>query len=121
MGRPRSFSREELLEKAMPLFWKDGFADSSLQSKRDNWQRNSGWVVEEYRPSPEYENRQAELHDPCDETSNEYFCSSHFALQLADRLAPGAAGCTRNLSSPAARPAQQPASQPRGNRYCEPP
>ena len=31
MGRPKSFSREEVLEKAMPVFWKHGFADTSLQ------------------------------------------------------------------------------------------
>src|SRR4029077_18742729 len=31
MGRPKGFSREEVLEKAMPVFWKHGFADTSLQ------------------------------------------------------------------------------------------
>src|SRR5579863_3522189 len=31
MGRPKNFSREEVLEKAMPVFWKHGFADTSLQ------------------------------------------------------------------------------------------
>jgi TetR/AcrR family transcriptional regulator, copper-responsive repressor len=31
MGRPKKFSREEVLEKAMPVFWKHGFADTSLQ------------------------------------------------------------------------------------------
>jgi AcrR family transcriptional regulator len=31
MGRPRKFSREGVLEKALPLFWKRGFADASLQ------------------------------------------------------------------------------------------
>jgi TetR/AcrR family transcriptional regulator, copper-responsive repressor len=31
MGRPRKFSREGVLEKALPLFWKHGFADASLQ------------------------------------------------------------------------------------------
>lgn len=31
MGRPKNFSREEVLEKAIPLFWKQGFADTSLQ------------------------------------------------------------------------------------------
>jgi hypothetical protein len=31
MGRPKSFSREEVLEKAMPVFWKRGFADTTLQ------------------------------------------------------------------------------------------
>src|SRR5258708_34621391 len=31
MGRPKNFSREEVLEKAMPVFWKHGFGDTSLQ------------------------------------------------------------------------------------------
>src|SRR5277367_3342536 len=31
MGRPKNFSREEVLEKAMPVFWKHGFADTTLQ------------------------------------------------------------------------------------------
>src|SRR5271155_3290929 len=31
MGRPKNFSREGVLEKALPLFWKHGFADASLQ------------------------------------------------------------------------------------------
>jgi AcrR family transcriptional regulator len=31
MARPRNFSRQGVLEKALPLFWKHGFADASLQ------------------------------------------------------------------------------------------
>ena len=31
MARPRKFSREGVLEKALPVFWKHGFADASLQ------------------------------------------------------------------------------------------
>ena len=31
MARPRNFSREGVLEKALPVFWKHGFADTSLQ------------------------------------------------------------------------------------------
>jgi AcrR family transcriptional regulator len=31
MGRPKNFSREEVLQKAIPLFWRRGFADTSLQ------------------------------------------------------------------------------------------
>src|SRR5258708_13264444 len=31
MGRPRNFSREGVLERALPVFWKHGFADASLQ------------------------------------------------------------------------------------------
>jgi AcrR family transcriptional regulator len=31
MGRPKGFNREEVLEKVIPEFWKNGFADTSLQ------------------------------------------------------------------------------------------
>src|SRR6478736_1401298 len=31
MGRPKNFSREGVLEKALPVFWKHGVADTSLQ------------------------------------------------------------------------------------------
>jgi TetR/AcrR family transcriptional regulator, copper-responsive repressor len=31
MPRPRNFSREMVLEKALPVFWKQGFADTTLQ------------------------------------------------------------------------------------------
>ena len=31
MARPRNFNREGVLEKALPVFWKHGFADTSLQ------------------------------------------------------------------------------------------
>lgn len=31
MGRPKNFSREEVLQKAITVFWKHGFADASLQ------------------------------------------------------------------------------------------
>jgi TetR/AcrR family transcriptional regulator, copper-responsive repressor len=30
MGRPKNFTREAVLEKAMPVFWRRGFADTSL-------------------------------------------------------------------------------------------
>jgi AcrR family transcriptional regulator len=31
MGRRRNFSRDGVLEKALPVFWRHGFADASLQ------------------------------------------------------------------------------------------
>jgi len=31
MGRTKNFSREGVLEKALPVFWKYGFADTSIQ------------------------------------------------------------------------------------------
>src|SRR5260370_42479782 len=30
MGRPKKFNREGVLEKALPVFWRRGFADASL-------------------------------------------------------------------------------------------
>ena len=30
MGRPKKFNREDVLKKAMPVFWRRGFADASL-------------------------------------------------------------------------------------------
>jgi AcrR family transcriptional regulator len=30
MGRPKNFTREAVLEKALPVFWRRGFADASL-------------------------------------------------------------------------------------------
>jgi AcrR family transcriptional regulator len=31
MGRPKNFDRTQVLEKAMPLFWRRGFADTGMQ------------------------------------------------------------------------------------------
>jgi TetR/AcrR family transcriptional regulator, copper-responsive repressor len=31
MGRPKNFNRKGVLDKALPVFWKYGFADTSLQ------------------------------------------------------------------------------------------
>src|SRR3984957_21331204 len=31
MGRPKTFSRQGVLEKALPVFWRHGYADTSLQ------------------------------------------------------------------------------------------
>jgi TetR/AcrR family transcriptional regulator, copper-responsive repressor len=31
MGRPKKFSREKVLDKAIPVFWKHGFAQTSVQ------------------------------------------------------------------------------------------
>ena len=30
MGRPKNFTRDAVLEKALPVFWRRGFADASL-------------------------------------------------------------------------------------------
>ena len=49
MGRPKNFSREEVLEKAMPVFWKHGFADSSLQDLERATGVNKSGLYTEFR------------------------------------------------------------------------
>ena len=49
MGRPRGFSREEVLEKAMPVFWKHGFADTSLQELERATGVNKSGLYAEFR------------------------------------------------------------------------
>jgi TetR/AcrR family transcriptional regulator, copper-responsive repressor len=49
MGRPKNFSREEVLEKAMPVFWKYGFADTSLQDLEQATGVNKSGLYAEFR------------------------------------------------------------------------
>src|SRR3984893_4306763 len=49
MGRPKSFGREEVLEKAMPVFWKHGFADTSLQELERATGVNKSGLYAEFR------------------------------------------------------------------------
>jgi AcrR family transcriptional regulator len=49
MGRPKSFSREEVLEKAMPVFWKHGFADTTLQDLEQATGVNKSGLYTEFR------------------------------------------------------------------------
>jgi AcrR family transcriptional regulator len=49
MGRPRNFSREEVLEKAMPVFWKHGFSDTSLQELERATGVNKSGLYSEFR------------------------------------------------------------------------
>jgi AcrR family transcriptional regulator len=49
MGRPKSFSREEVLEKAIPVFWKHGFADTSLQELERATGVNKSGLYTEFR------------------------------------------------------------------------
>src|SRR5271168_1001003 len=47
MGRPKGFNREEVLEKAMPVFWKHGFADTTIQDlERATGVKKSGLYTE---------------------------------------------------------------------------
>jgi len=49
MGRPKGFSREEVLEKAMPVFWTHGFADTSLQELERATGVNKSGLYTEFR------------------------------------------------------------------------
>jgi TetR/AcrR family transcriptional regulator, copper-responsive repressor len=49
MGRRKNFSREEVLEKAMPVFWKHGFADTSLQDLEQATGVNKSGLYSEFR------------------------------------------------------------------------
>src|SRR6202051_2130263 len=49
MGRPKNFNREEVLEKAMPVFWKHGFADTSLQDLERATGVNKSGLYTEFR------------------------------------------------------------------------
>src|SRR6266446_2413954 len=49
MGRPKGFSRQEVLEKAMPVFWKHGFADTSLQELERATGVNKSGLYSEFR------------------------------------------------------------------------
>ena len=49
MGRPKSFRREEVLEKAMPVFWKHGFSDTSLQELERATGVNKSGLYSEFR------------------------------------------------------------------------
>ena len=49
MGRPKGFGREEVLEKAMLVFWKHGFADTSVQELERATGVNKSGLYTEFR------------------------------------------------------------------------
>lgn len=49
MGRPKKFNREEVLEKAMPLFWKQGFASTCLQDLEKATGVNKSGLYSEFK------------------------------------------------------------------------
>src|ERR1700684_2744912 len=49
MGRPKNFSREEVLEKAMPVFCTRGFSDTSLQDLERATGVNKSGLYAEFR------------------------------------------------------------------------
>src|SRR5580700_8403252 len=48
MARPRNFNREGVLEKALPVFWKHGFADASLQKLEEATGVNKSGLYSEF-------------------------------------------------------------------------
>jgi AcrR family transcriptional regulator len=49
MGRPKSFSRDGVLEKAIPVFWERGFADTSLQDLESATGVNKSGLYSEFK------------------------------------------------------------------------
>jgi AcrR family transcriptional regulator len=49
MGRPKNYSREEVLEKALPVFWKRGFSGTSLQDLERATGVNKSGLYSEFR------------------------------------------------------------------------
>src|SRR6266851_4437529 len=49
MGRPKNFSREEVLEKAMPVFWTHGFSGTTLQELERATCVNKSGLYTEFR------------------------------------------------------------------------
>jgi AcrR family transcriptional regulator len=49
MGRPKNFSREEVLKKAMPVFWTHGFAETTLQDLEQATGVNKSGLYTEFR------------------------------------------------------------------------
>jgi AcrR family transcriptional regulator len=49
MGRPKNFTREAVLEKALPLFWRRGFADASLHELEQATGVNKSGLYAEFK------------------------------------------------------------------------
>ena len=49
MGRPKNFSRDGVLEKAIPVFWERGFADTSLQDLEKATGVNKSGLYSEFK------------------------------------------------------------------------
>ncbi|MGV8916281.1 MAG: TetR/AcrR family transcriptional regulator [Pseudomonas sp.] len=49
MGRPRKFSRESVLEKAMPVFWQHGYAGTSVQDLEHATGVNKSGLYSEFK------------------------------------------------------------------------
>ena len=49
MGRPKKFTREAVLEKALPVFWRHGFADASLHELEQATGVNKSGLYAEFK------------------------------------------------------------------------
>ena len=49
MGRPKKFDRESVLEKALPVFWRCGFADTSLHELEQATGVNKSGLYSEFK------------------------------------------------------------------------
>lgn len=49
MGRPKCFSRNDVMEKAIPVFWKHGFAGTSLQDLEKATSVNKSGLYSEFK------------------------------------------------------------------------
>ncbi|MDB6052088.1 MAG: bacterial regulatory s, tetR family protein [Pseudomonas sp.] len=49
MGRPRKFSRESVLEKALPVFWQHGYAGTSVQDLEQATGVNKSGLYAEFK------------------------------------------------------------------------
>jgi len=49
MGRPKKFTREAVLEKALPVFWRRGFADGSLHELEQATGVNKSGLYAEFK------------------------------------------------------------------------
>jgi len=49
MARPKNFSREEVLQKAIPVFWKRGFSDTSVHDLERATGVNKSGLYAEFR------------------------------------------------------------------------
>jgi TetR/AcrR family transcriptional regulator, copper-responsive repressor len=53
MGRPKKFSREGVLEKALPVFWQNGFAQTSVQDLESATGVNKSGLYTEFKSKEE--------------------------------------------------------------------
>ena len=49
MGRPKKFNRQGVLEKALPVFWRRGFADASLHELEEATGVNKSGLYSEFK------------------------------------------------------------------------